>query len=125
MSTLGDRAATGLPSVTQLRETFPAAARAALESALRANMGESWTDRVSSFLRSQTGLRSLTPRQGDDPDAILSRAEAALATGDVAAALTELETLPDSAKPPLADWTAQARIRTEGAAALAAMAGAQ
>ena len=122
---LADHAATGLPSVTQLRETFPAAARAALEAALRANMGESWTDRVSSFLRSQTGLRSLTPRQGDDPDAILSRAEAALATGDVAAALTELETLPDSAKPPLADWTAQARIRTEGAAALSAMAGAQ
>lgn len=122
---LADNAATGLPSVTRLRETFPPAARAALESALRANMGESWTDRVSSFLRSQTGLRSLTPRQGDDPDAVLSRAEAALANGDVAAALTELETLPDAAKPPLADWIAAATLRTEGAAALARLAGAQ
>ncbi len=122
---LADHAATGLPSVTQLRDTFPAAARAALESALRADMGESWTDRVSSFLRSQTGLRSLTPREGNDPDAVLSRAEAALATGDVASALKELDALPDSAKPPLADWVTQARIRTEGQAALARLAGAQ
>lgn len=122
---LADNAATGLPSIATLRETFPAAARAALESALRANMGESWTDRVSSFLRSQTGLRSLTPRDGDDPDAILSRAEAALAKGDVAAALAELEALPEAAKPPLADWTAQARLRTEAEAALAQLVAAQ
>lgn len=122
---LADHAATGLPSISALRDSFPAAARAALEAALRANMGESWTDRVSSFLRSQTGLRSLTPREGDDPDAILSRAEAALAEGDVTAALAELDALPDAAKPAMEDWAAQARLRTEGESALAGLAGAQ
>lgn len=122
---LADHAATGLPSIAALRQAFPAAARAALESALRANMGESWTDRVSSFLRSQTGLRSLTPRDGDDPDAILSRAEAALSTGAVATAITELQALPEAAKPPMADWLAQATLRTKAEAALAEMTGAQ
>lgn len=116
---LADHAATGIPSITALRDSFPAAARDALEAALRANMGESWTDRVTSFLRSQTGLRSLTPREGDDPDAVLSRAEAALAGGDVAAALAELAALPEAAKPALADWSALAQQRLDAEAALA------
>jgi hypothetical protein len=67
---LADNAAAGLPTTADLQDSFAPAARDALEAALRANMGEIWTERVSSFLRSQTGLRSLTPREGDDPDAV-------------------------------------------------------
>ena len=119
---LADHAQTGLPTLPQLRASFPDAARAALESALRANMGESWTDRVSSFLRSQTGLRSLTPRDGDDPDAVLSRAEAALAQGRLADALAELDALPDAAKPALKDWAATATLRLSAESAVAALA---
>lgn len=119
---LADNAGAGLPTVPELHDAFPAVARASLEAALRANMGESWTDRVSNFLRSQTGLRSLTPREGDDPDAILSRAEAALAAGDVAAAITELDAMPEAGKPALEDWLASARLRVEAEAAFAALA---
>lgn len=118
---LADNAAAGLPTVADLADTFPDAARAALEDALRANMGESWTDRVSNFLRSQTGLRSLTPREGNDPDAVLSRAEAALAQGRVADAITELDAMPEAGKPALSDWLAQARLRAEAEAAVAAL----
>lgn len=117
-----DNAAVGLPTVADLADSFPDAARAALEDALRANMGESWTDRVSSFLRSQTGLRSLTPREGDDPDAVLSRAEAALARGQVADAINELAAMPEAGKPALADWLAQAQTRVDAEAAVAALA---
>lgn len=119
---LVDNAAIGLPTVADLADSFPEAARAALEEALRANMGESWTDRVSSFLRSQTGLRSLSPREGDDPDAVLSRAEAALAQGRVADAITELADLPEAGKPALADWVKQAQLRVDAEAAVAALA---
>lgn len=119
---LADHADAGLPTLAELHESFAPAARESLEAALRANMGESWTDRVSSFLRSQTGLRSLTPREGDDPDAILSRAEAALAAGDVAGALTELDAMPDAGKPALEGWLATARQRVEAEAAFAALA---
>lgn len=119
---LVDHAAGGLPTVAELADTFPDAARDALEAALRANMGESWTERVSNFLRSQTGLRSLSPREGDDPDAILSRAEAALEAGDVATAVQELAAMPEAGKPALADWMEQAQLRVEAEAAFAALA---
>ncbi len=81
---LRDGAETGLPTLASLTASFPDAARAALDAALRANMGESWSERVGTFLRNQTGARSLTPREGTDPDAVLSRAEAALVAGDLA-----------------------------------------
>lgn len=115
---LATHAETGLPSLTKLQETFPEAARTALEAALRADMGESWTERATSFLRNQTGARSLTPREGTDPDAILSRAEAALATGDLTTALTELAALPEVAQTAMVDWRAMAEQRQAGEAAL-------
>lgn len=118
-----DHAETGLPSLAQLQETFPEAARLALEAALRADMGDSWTERATSFFRSQTGARSLTPREGSDPDAILSRAEAALQIGDLAAALAEISALPEAAQAPMADWRAKAEIRQAALAALAELAG--
>lgn len=111
-------APTGLPSLQALRDSFPAAARLALEAALRADPGQSWTDRVQSFLRGQTGARSLSPREGTDPDAVLSRAEAALATGNLTAALTEIDTLPPAALAAMSDWLARAKVRQDAAAAL-------
>ncbi len=121
---LKDNAETGVPTLAALQDAFPAAARAALEAALRANMGESWSDRVANFLRTQTGARSLTPHEGSDPDAILSRAEAALASGDIAAALSETAALPAEAQPALADWQAQAETRQAAVAAVAGLAAA-
>lgn len=114
-----NNAETGLPTLAALQNSFPEAARAALEAALRANMGESWTDRVTSFLRTQTGARSLAPREGSDPDAILSRAEAALATGDLATTLTEISALPAEAQTALQGWrtTAETRMAAQQAVA--------
>ena len=119
---LADNAAAGLPTIADLQDSFAPAARDALEAALRANMGESWTERVSSFLRSQTGLRSLTPREGDDPDAVLSRAEAALSNGRVADAIAELQAIPEAGKPALQEWLALAQTRVDAETAVAALA---
>lgn len=119
---LAASAETGIPTLAALQTTFPDAARAALESALRANMGESWAERVGSFLRSQTGVRSLTPRDGSDPDAILSRAEAALAAGDLQTALTELAALPAEAATEMAAWRGMAETRLAAVAAVSALA---
>jgi hypothetical protein len=118
---LTDNATAGLPSLQALQASFPDSARTALEAALRANMGESWSERVGNFLRTQVGVRSLTPRDGPDPDAILSRAEAALTAGDVAQALAEIATLPASAQDALSAWRAQAQLRLDAQAALAAL----
>lgn len=104
----------GVQSLDELRAAFTPAARAALADARSADKATG----LVAFLQRQTGARSVTPQEGDSPDAILSRAEAALAGGDVAAALTELDTLPDAAKAALADWeqTAQMRLAAVDAA---------
>lgn len=113
--------AAGLASLKSLQDSFPQAARAALDAALKSDMGDGWTDRALSFLRTQVGARSLSPREGADPDAILSRAEAALIAGDVPAALTELDALPDIAKTAMADWRLAADQRQAAQSALATL----
>lgn len=116
---LAGPAATGIPTLPALRDSFPDAARAALEASLQADMGATWAERIGTFLMAQTGARSLTPREGDDPDAVLSRAEAALAQGDLAAALTETEALPEAGKTALQGWRDKALTRQAALAALA------
>lgn len=118
---LADHAA-GLPTLAELQAGFPDAARAALAATVRPAEGAPLADRLGSFLKAQTGLRSTAPREGDDPDAVLSRAEAALRAGDLPATLAELDKLPPEAAPALAEWRALADTRAAAAAALAALA---
>jgi hypothetical protein len=115
---LKTHAANGLPSLQSLRASFPQAARAALDASLRVSSGDTWSERIGAFLRGQTGARSLTPRAGTDPDAVLSRAEAALAAGDLATALTELQALPQPGKDAMADWLAAVAARREAVGAV-------
>ena len=114
-------AETGLPTLQSLQAGFPDAARTALDAAMRADMGESWTERVGSFLLTQTGARSLIPRDGTDPDAVLSRAEAALRLGDLATTISELNALPDVGLAALQSWLALANTRLAAQDAVAAL----
>ena len=114
-------AETGVPTLTELQRSFPAVARDALSAALRAQTPTGWRDRLTAFLRTQTGARSLSPRDGTDPDAVLSRAEGLLADGDIAATLAELGTLPAAAKDVLAPWVTEAESRQKAIAALSAL----
>ena len=108
---------TGIPSLTHLRDTFPDAARAGLDAALKSNMGATWSERITNFLRSQTGARALTPREGSDPDAVLSRIDAALTGADMPAVVTELAALPAAAQTAMQVWIDQAKLRADALAA--------
>lgn len=114
---LRDVAAKGAPTLADLQAGFAEPARAAIAASLRADAGASATDRVSAFLRTQLGARSLAPREGNDPDAILSRAEAALAKGALTEALSEIATLPAPGQAEMAAWVALARQRADALAA--------
>ena len=105
--TLVQQANDGVPSLAALQSSFPDLAR----DALRAARQQGGATGFGGFLETQLGLRSLQPREGDDPDAVLSRAEAALQSGDLSGALTELDALPDAATAVLADWRSQAETR--------------
>lgn len=121
---LTDSAEAGVPSIAALTESFAAPAREALSESLRGDMGSTWSERFGSFLRSQTGARSLTPREGNDPDAVLSRANAAVAAGDLPAALTEISALPEAAQAAMAAWVDQAKLRLSAQTATAELAAA-
>lgn len=119
-------ASAGVPTIADLRDSFPAIARAALEASRQADMGDTFGERLGSFLQDQTGARSLEPREGTDPDAVLSRADAALRGGDLPGAQRELTGLPADGQAAVADWVAraQARIATlEAVTTLAAQTG--
>lgn len=114
--------AAGLLALPALQAAFADPARDALRVSLQDDMGDTLTDRLGTFLRSQTGARSLTPREGADPDAVLSRAEAALQDGRIADALAELAALPEPGRAAMAAWAAQATLVVQAQDAVAQLA---
>ena len=114
---LAEAAESGVPTQAELAQSFPPLAREALRAARASGAGGDAG--IGGFLRAQLGARSLEPREGDDPDAVLSRAEAAVREGRIADALDEIDALPPAARDPLGDWAERARTHVEARAALA------
>ena len=114
------RHSNGVATLSDLQSSFPDVAREALAVA-RTNNAEAETGGFTGFVKGQLGMRSLTPQDGSDADAVLSRAEAKLNAGDLGAALDELATLPDPVRAPMADWLSRAEARQEAIAAYATL----
>ncbi len=110
---LNAHAAGGVPTEAELRDGFPEAARAAIAAEIRALVADGGISRLSGFFRRQLGMRSLRPREGADADAILSRAEAALNSGDPATGLAELQSLSDAAAAQMQGWVEMAQERQD------------
>ncbi|WP_420861755.1 COG4223 family protein [Algirhabdus cladophorae] len=119
---LSDSAATGIPPLGDLQESFADQARAAL-AIVRAEDadGNATGSRLANFLRAQTGARSVEPREGNDADAVLSRVEASVKAGNLTDALAEIEVLPEVGRAALSDWTGSATRRLEAVNALNAL----
>ncbi len=111
-------AESGIPTIKSLQESFPPAARAALSQSVTIAEDASVGERLTAFINRRTNARSLTEQEGDSPDAVLSRAEARLGEGDLAAAVAELDNLPEAGKAALENWLEQARTRLAAVAAV-------
>ena len=107
----------GAPSLAQLQTEFPEAARMALKVSRLAAVEQGEGGGFSTFLKTQLGARSLEPREGDDPDAVLSRAEAAVRDGRLTDAMAEIEALPEVGGAEFSDWAAKATMRLNALAA--------
>ncbi|MDB2469866.1 hypothetical protein N9W63_00025 [Paracoccaceae bacterium] len=92
----------------QLKQQFPSAARRALAASDPAEPANFSAARLGAFLKRQLNARSLAPQTGASTDAILSRAEAALASGDLSAALAEIADLTPAPAAQMAAWKALA-----------------
>ena len=107
----------GVPTLASLQEQFPEAARAALATARSEGVAGEEATGLGAFLRNQLDVRSTAPREGNDADAVLSRAEAAVRTGRLSDALAEVSALPESARAAMSDWLSQAEARASAIAA--------
>ena len=108
---LRNLAETGIPTMKNLTESFPEFSRLAL-SADR-NVKETEDFKFLTFLKSQFQARSTIPRQGSDPDAVLSRSEAFLKSNDLEKSLFELTQLDGIASKVMEPWRISAENRIE------------
>ena len=108
----------GVPTLASLQESFPDAARVALATARSEGVAGEKSGGLGAFLRSQLDVRSVAPREGNDADAILSRAEAAVKAGRLSDALAELAALPEVARAEMSGWLAQAEARASAVTAI-------
>jgi uroporphyrinogen-III synthase len=115
-------AGTGVPTMAVLRAQYPRAADAAAR-AEPVTTGDSWTDRVADRLASLVSIR----RIGEDAiatggvDGTLATAEAALAGGDLQAAVTALERLDGPSRKAVEEWLTQARAKLAADRTLASL----
>ena len=119
---LPSMADSGVPTLVALVDGFPSVARDALAAA---RSEDTDAGGLGDFVKRQLGARSVAPRDGDDPDAVLSRAEAAVLAGNLPGALEEIAALPSAAQSVLADWVATAQTRLDALAAIDTLAQAQ
>ena len=123
----------GLPSPAALRQELSKLSPAILAAAGTAPREGGMLDRLQANAERLVRIRPIDAAAGDDPAAVLARAETRTAAGDLAAAVAELGRLPAAARAPAAQWiqAAQARIaaletaRKLAADALAALGTAQ
>ena len=104
-------AVSGVADLGTLADAFPEAARGALAAARAEGVADDGGSGVMAFLRRKLDVRSVEPRVGGDPDAILSRAEAALREARLTDALAEVITLPEAVRAPMGAWIADAEAR--------------
>ncbi|AKS47759.1 hypothetical protein SAMN05444287_2584 [Octadecabacter temperatus] len=107
---LTNAADAGVATIAELADAFPAAARAALATARAEGVSDD-AGGIGGFLRNQFDVRSTAPQEGPGPDAVLSRAEAAIKEGRVSDSLAEIEALPEVVRAEMTDWTALATER--------------
>ena len=106
----------GVPTHAQLVERFASAREAILDAVSTPQEYQGITSRLMTSALSVVKVRRTGDTQGDSPEAIVSRMQNALQSGDLSAAATEWNALPQEAKDASADFkqALDARIAVNG-----------
>jgi hypothetical protein len=110
-------AASGVPSAAALAREL-AALVPALQDASEPQTGEAtFIDRLKSNAQKLVRITPLNAPAGNDPQAVVDRIRLDAAHADIAAARTDLNALPDAAKPLAEPWSKKAAAREAALAA--------
>ena len=101
-------AVVGIKSIDDLRESFPHNARRVLKAIERSDSPETLKNKIILYIKSHVITRSLKPINGNSVNAILSRAEKNLKSGNLEQALVELEPLSKNLKTVMESWLSEA-----------------
>jgi hypothetical protein len=111
LGALPSHAETGIPTVPELSASLTKLAQASAAQP-PAPAETSILDSMMASAKSAISIRRIgADTTGDEPAAVLARAEAALQQGDLAAAIKEIETLPAPSRDAFAGWLDDARAR--------------
>lgn len=121
VAALAPLAAAGAPSLATLQARFPAVAEAVRQASRKVDPEAGVFDRLAASASALVSVRPAGPVPGTSATAIVSRMEADVAKGDLAAALAESDALAPPVKSALADWADAARRRAAIDQALAAL----
>jgi len=118
LATLKPLSDTGAPTAAALAASFAKIAPGLVAVADNPEIGDGVVDRMLDHMRKLVRVRAVGEIAGDDPAALVSQIEAALARGQVVSALGVYARLPEAARKEGADWagTVNARIAADAAA---------
>jgi hypothetical protein len=109
--------ATGLQSGAALARQLSDLAPAMLRAANAPTPTGGFLDRLQTNAERLVRVRPIDEAPGDDPAAVISRAQAKAARADFAGALSEIHVLPANVRAPAEDWIKQVEARNAAVAA--------
>jgi hypothetical protein len=104
-------AAGGLPSAAVLARRLSDVAPAMLKNVAAPAPAGGFLDRLQANAERLVRIRPVDETPGDEPAAVVSRAQAKAARSDLAGAVVELNALPANVRAPAEDWIKQAEAR--------------
>jgi hypothetical protein len=110
---LKNLAASGVPSKAELSAEFGKAADAMLAATETNDPNAGLFDRLTASAKSLVRSRPVGVIEGDSPEALVARMEAAVGKGDLDAALAEAEKLPDAARAAGIDYIGKLTARRD------------
>jgi hypothetical protein len=104
-------AASGVPSAAALSRELEALTPALQQAAAPAAEDPSFLGRLTANAQNLVRISPASAPPGNDPAAVVARIRFAAARGDISAAMTDIKTLPDSAKSLADAWSRKAAAR--------------
>jgi hypothetical protein len=108
-------AAKGLPGAAVLARQLSEVAPAMLKTAVAPTPTGGFLDRLQANAEKLVRIRPVDETPGDEPAAVVSRAQAKAARADLAGAVAELNALPATMRAPADDWIRQVEARNAAA----------